>query len=43
MAVLLKIVTSKGLVDADQLRRLVEAIDIADGTADGKYEGSPLS
>lgn len=43
LAVLLRLATSKGLVTTDQLQRIVEAIDAADGTQDGKYTGKKLT
>lgn len=43
LAVLLKVVVAKGLVTKEQLERIVEAVDLADGQADGRYEGKPLA
>jgi hypothetical protein len=43
VSVLLRIVTSKGLVTQDQLRRLAEALDSADGTQDGRFTGKDLT
>ena len=43
VSVLLRIVTSKGLVTQDQLRRFAEALDAADGRRDGRFTGKDLA
>jgi hypothetical protein len=40
LAALVRLVVSKGLVSADEIRQLVEALDREDGAADGAYDGS---
>ena len=40
LAALIQLLTSKGVVSADEITRLVEAIDGEDGAVDGKVDGS---
>jgi hypothetical protein len=39
LAALIRYCTSKGVVDINEYRSFVEAIDESDGSADGKYDG----
>jgi len=39
LAALVRYCMSKGIVDMNEYRQFIEAIDESDGTADGKYDG----
>jgi multidrug resistance efflux pump len=39
LAAIVRLLTSKGIVSRDELRRVVDAIDAQDGRRDGRYKG----
>jgi len=39
IAALVRLLTSKGTISSEELRKIVEAIDAEDGISDGKYSG----
>lgn len=39
LAAVVRILVSRGVVTADEIRQIVEAIDAQDGCVDGKYSG----
>ena len=39
IAALVRLLTSKGTISSEELRKIVEAIDVEDGISDGKYSG----
>lgn len=42
VAVLLRLATSRGLVTGDELKQIVETLDVSDGTADGRFKGKAI-
>ena len=39
LAAVLRLLKNKGVVTADEIKRMVEVLDAQDGAADGKYDG----
>ncbi len=39
LAALVRLLTAKGLVSREEIRRVVNTVDAEDGTPDGKYQG----
>lgn len=39
VASIARLLTTKGMISADELRAMVEAVDAEDGSADGKFNG----
>jgi hypothetical protein len=42
VAAIIRLLVRKGIASAEEIRQMVEAIDIEDGVADGKREGDLL-
>ena len=42
LAALIRLLTVKGTLSREELKTMVDAVDAADGSSDGKYEGSVI-
>jgi hypothetical protein len=40
LAALVRLLAAKGVVRADEIRQMVDAVDAQDGTRDGRYRGN---
>jgi hypothetical protein len=39
LASVVRLLTTKGMISAEELRSMVDAVDTEDGSSDGKYDG----